>query len=275
MRRWLEPVSLWILMGLIVLWSTFPIYLIVMASLKDPREIFEFPPRLWGVPTLENYRMLWARWPEFFKSLTNSLYVTGGAALMTLVLSSAAAYAYSRYQGRSLQISAFLMLAIRMFPPLVITIPLFPLLYTVGLIDKHFTLIILYATFFVSLSTWLMKSFIDEVPVQLEEAARIDGCNTFQVLTKITLPLVRQGMAATTIFVAIYAWNEFMFAFLFTSADARTAPLVISEMMGSITGVQWGPLFAAATIQLLPMLLFVWAIQSHLIRGMTAGSVKG
>jgi multiple sugar transport system permease protein len=265
----------WVLLALVILWSTIPIALVVLSSFKLPSRIFEFPPRFIFWPNLGNYHDLYRLWPEFFPTLGNSLIVTAGAGLLTLLVSVPAAYAYSRYRSPALTFSAFLMLAIRMFPPIVITLPLYPVIRQLGLNDTHIVLVVLYSTFFVSLSTWVMKAFIDEIPRELDESAKLDGCNVLQLLTWIILPLSRHGIVATVVFVVVFSWKEFLFAFLFTSSVARTAPAVISEMLGSVTGVQWGPLLAAATLQLMPLLVFVLLIQRFLVKGLTAGSTKG
>ncbi len=123
-----------------------------------------------------------------------------------------------------------------------------------GLNDTHLVLIVLYATFFVSLGTIVMRTFIDQIPRELDEAAMMDGATQLQILWRVILPLAAQGMLAVAVFVIVYAWNEFLFAFIFTTTKAKTAPLVISEMIGAVDGVEWGVLFAASTVQLLPVL---------------------
>lgn len=258
----------------VMIWSGFPIVLIVVSSFKQTATIFEFPPRFLFPPTLENYILLYRDWPEFFDTLLNSLLITLGATLLTILVTMMAGYVYSRYRSRWLTLSAFFMIVIRMLPPIVITLPLFPVVNDLYLNDTYILLILLYATFFVSLGTWIMKSFIDQIPRELEEAAFVDGATLFQTITRITLPLTIQGIIASAVFVIVFAWNEFLFAFIFTSTRAKTAPLILSEMLGAVTGVQWGPLFAAATLQLLPILIFVLLIQKYLIAGLTAGSIK-
>jgi multiple sugar transport system permease protein len=136
-------------------------------------------------------------------------------------------------------------------------------------------LILLYATFFVSLGTMIMKTFIDQIPRELDEAAVVDGASAWQTVTRVVLPLAAQGMIAAGVFVFVYAWNEFLFAFIFTTTRAKTAPLVISEMTGAVDGVEWGVLFAATTLQLAPIVLFVIIAQRYLIAGLTAGATKG
>ncbi len=265
----------WVLLALVIAWSVTPILLVVLSSFKRPSQIFSFPPSFVFLPTFENYLNLYRQWPQFFSTLGNSLIITLGASLLTLIVSMPAAYAYSRFRSRALTMSAFTMLAVRMFPPIVLTLPLYPVIRQLGLNDSHLVLILLYSTFFVSLSTWVLKAFIDEIPRELDESAKLDGCNVIQLLTLIIIPLSRHGIVATVVFVAVYSWKEFLFAFLFTASNARTAPVIINEMLGSVTGVQWGPLLAAATLQVLPLLVFVLIIQRFLVKGLTIGSVKG
>ena len=262
-------------LALVALWSGFPILFLLVSSFKPPRDILAFPPTVLFAPTLDNYRALIARWPEFFDALLNSLIITVGATLLTVVVTTLAGYVYSRVRNRATALSAFFMILIRMVPPIVITLPLFPVINRLGLNDTHFVLIVLYATFFVSLNTWIMKAFMDQIPREMDEAATIDGGTLLQTLRYVIVPLASQGMIAASTFVLIFSWNEFLFAFIFTTTEARTAPLIISEMIGAIDSVDWGVLFAAASLQLLPILIFVVAVQKYVVAGLAAGSLKG
>ena len=260
---------------LIIVWSAFPIALVVASSFKPPRDIFVYPPSWLFSPTLSNYTGLWQRWPDFFTNLINSLIITLGATALAVLSSTLAGWVYSRYRGRMLTLSAFFMIFIRLIPPIVVTLPLFPAVNWLRLNDTHLVLILLYATFFVSLGTMIMKTFIDQIPKELDEAAVVDGASAWQTVTRVVLPLAAQGMIAAGVFVFVYAWNEFLFAFIFTTTRAKTAPLVISEMTGAVDGVEWGVLFAATTLQLVPIVLFVIIAQRYLIAGLTAGATKG
>ncbi|CAH1673743.1 MAG: carbohydrate ABC transporter permease [Chelatococcus sp.] len=259
----------------VLAWSLIPIAMIMMSSFKTDRDIFAVPPRLAFQPTWTNYVALWERWGDFFHGLLNSLIVTAGATIVAVLSSAVAGYAYSRFRHKVLAGSAFFLIFIRLIPPIVITLPLFPAVNWLGLNDTHFILIVLYATFFVSLGTLVMRTFIDQIPKEVDEAAHLDGASRLQVLYKLILPLSAQGMVAVAVFVIVYAWNEFLFAFIFTTTRAKTAPLVLSEMIGAVEGVEWGVLFAASTVQLLPVLIFVVLAQKHLVAGLTAGSTKG
>jgi multiple sugar transport system permease protein len=257
------------------LWSAFPIAMVVLSSFKPQREIFAIPPSLAFEPTLANYRRLLEEWPAFLPNMLNSVLVAAGATLVTALCATLAGYVYSRCRGRLLALSAFFMVVVRMLPPIVVTLPLFPLFSWLRLNDTHLVLVLLYAAFFVSLSTWIMRAFIDQVPRELEEAALVDGAGIAQVLRRVVLPLVGSGVFAASLFVAVYAWNEFVFALVFTTRVARTTPLVMSEMLSTTDGVDWGVLFAAATAQLAPVLLCVLAAQRYVVAGLTAGAVKG
>jgi len=259
----------------ILAWSLLPIALIVMSSFKSDRDIFSLTSRFSFLPTLANYELLWSRWGDFFVGLWNSFLVTLGATVLAVGVSLLAGFAYSRHASKALQGSAFFLVFIRLIPPIVITLPLFPMVNWLGLNDTHLVLIVLYATFFVSLGTIVMRTFIDQIPRELDEAAMIDGASQFQIIRRVIFPLAAQGMLAVAVFVIVYAWNEFLFAFIFTTTKAKTAPLVVAEMIGAVEGVEWGVLFAASTVQLLPVLAFVILMQKHLVAGLTAGAVKG
>ncbi len=269
--RWLRHLALL----LVLAWSLLPILLIVLFSFREPRDIFAWPLPVFAAPRLVNYIGLWQRWPDFRVELLNSLAVTVGATLLATAASLFAGYAYARYRARLLTASAFLTILVRLFPPIVVSLPLFPLANALGLNDTWTVLILLYASFYVSLGTWIMKATIDQIPHELDEAARVDGAGTPRILRHIVLRLAAPGLVATCVFVAVYAWNEFLFAFLFTTTRAKTAPLAVSEMIGSVESSDWGVLFAAATVQLVPVLLVVFLAQRYLIAGLAAGAVKG
>lgn len=258
----------------ILLWSIGPIALIAIAAFTPERDIFAVTRKGW-TPTIDNFVGLWTKWGDFFAGLTNSLIITAGATLLAVIVSTLAGFGYSRWRSKFLSGSAFALIALRLLPPIVTTLPLFPIVNLLRLNDTHAVLIILYAAFFVSLGTMVMRTFIDQIPRELDEAAMMDGATQAQVMRKVILPLCAQGMVAVAIFVVVYAWNEFLFAFIFTTKWAKTAPLVMSEMIGSLDGVEWGILFAATITQLLPVLIFVVLSQRHLIEGLTAGATKG
>ncbi len=258
----------------ILIWSLFPIVFIVIASFKPGQDIFAVPPKYLFTPTIKHYTELWNSWGVFFRGLLNSTIITAGATALAVIASTCAGYIYSRHSGRFLNASIVGLIVVRLIPPIVVTLPLFPIVNMLGLNDTHLVLIVLYATFFVSLGTVLMRTFIDQVPRDLDEAAQVDGASRMTILWRIIVPVAMPGILAVAVFVIVYSWNEFLFAFIFAANRAKTAPLVISEMIGSIDGVDWGILFAASTEQLVPVLLFVVFMNRYLIAGLTAGATK-
>lgn len=259
----------------ILVWSLVPIAFVIMSSFKPGREIFAVPPSYVFTPTLDHYANLWLRWGAFFDGLVNSTIITIFATVLAVGSSTVAGYVYSRNSSRLLNASILFLIAVRLIPPIVVTLPLFPIVNALNLNDTHLVLIVLYATFFVSLGAVLMRTFIDQIPRELDEAAEIDGATRFDIVRRVIVPLAAPGILAVSVFVVVFSWNEFLFAFIFTATGAKTAPLVISEMIGSIDGVDWGILFAASTVQLIPVLLFVILMNRYLVAGLTAGATKG
>ncbi|MBS0220590.1 MAG: carbohydrate ABC transporter permease [Proteobacteria bacterium] len=256
-------------------WSAGPILFVVSSSFKRQLDIFAYPPKVVFQPTFDHYVALWHQWDAFLPTLWNSVIASVGATVLAVGVSFLGGYVYSRYSGKLLAISAVYMIAIRLLPPIVVTLPLFPVVDYLGLSDTLTVLILLYASFWVSMCTMIIKTFIDEIPTELDEAAFVDGATHLQTITRVILPLSLQGMMAAAIFVFVYSWNEYLFALIFTTQNAKTAPLVISEVMDAIYGTDWGVLFAGVTIQLVPVVALVVLGQRLLVAGLTAGAVKG
>ena len=264
-----------ILLVSVVIWSIFPIYMVLTSSFKVPVEIFGYPPTFFPNNLyIYNFINLFNETPQFLKSLINSGIISFFTMLLTVIVCLPAAYTFSRNKSSFVKKSAIFIIAIRMFPPLIISVPLYPVLNKLNLTDKHIVLILLYTTFEITIITLIMKSFIDSIPIEIEEAARLDGANISAIFLYIILPLSKPIIVTATILVGSYAWNDFQFGFLFTSSEARTTPVLIAEMVGSLTGVQWGNVFAACVIQFLPPLVFLWFIQKYLIYGLTSGSIR-
>lgn len=275
LNRSIKNITSYTLLGFFVVFAVFPILYIILNSFKDPLSLWSYPPKIFSKVTLENYLHLTKESPRLFHSLKNSIIITFSSLLLTLILSFASAFAFSRYKSKFLQVQGLFLIIIRMFPPIVITIPLYPVLVSIGLIDNLFTLIVINCAFSISLATWMMKTFVDDVPIELEESAMIDGCSKLNAFLKITLPLAAPGIAAVAIFVAVGIWNEYTFAYIFSSSVAITAPVVIATVRADVMGVNWGALFAACVIQLMPMLILVMIVQKYLIKGIKTGAIKG
>jgi multiple sugar transport system permease protein len=183
------------------------------------------------------------------------------------------AYAFSRFPVKGKGDIMFFILSTRMMPPVAVVIPLFLMYRALHLIDTHIGLILLYTTFNVSFATWMMKGFMDEIPKEYEEAALVDGYSRFRAFLKIVLPQSVTGIAATAVFCLITAWNEFTFALIMTTKNARTAPPSLASRMGS-SGVEWGQIAAGTFIFLIPIVVFTFIMRNHLLRGVTFGAIK-
>ena len=214
-------------------------------SFKDRMQTFAIPPLWFFTPTLNNYRDLLNRGIFGTYSL-NSLVVVICSVFVSLLIATPAAYALSRFSFKGKKDISFWILSVRMAPAIAVVIPYFFLGSFIGILDTRLVLIIAYLSFNVPFAVWMLKGFIDEIPVQIDEAAMIDGCSRFQVFSGLIVPLVANGLAATSILCLIQSWNEFTFALFLTTTDARTLPTIVTQFL-TFQGVVWGEMSAAAT----------------------------
>lgn len=275
MPRRLADLLTWLLGTIITLFAIFPIVWALLTSLKREDAIIttvmQYIPR---EVTFENYVAIWTR-SNFPTLLTNSVVVTGMTTLVCAVVGVLASYAIARFQFRGRRELMLLYLVVRMFPAVMIIIPLFILMRNLGLLDSRLGLALAYTTFLLPVFIWMMKGFFDAVPLELEDAARIDGCSRIGAMVRVILPLVTGGLVATAVFVAIGAWNEFLFALMMTtSTGSRTWPVGLQLMVGEFQ-LPWGSLAAGGIISIVPVMLLFALVQRALVRGLTAGAVKG
>jgi multiple sugar transport system permease protein len=210
---------------------------------------------------------------EYVGYLKNSAITAGTSTILSVVLGLFAAYAFSRFPVAGKGDLLFFILSTRMMPPVVVTIPIFLLYRQLGLYDTNIGLIVLYTVFNLSFSVWLLKGFIDEIPKEYEEAALVDGYSRLQAFFKIVLPQTITGLAATTVFCLIFAWNEYAFAVMLTAQKARTAPPSIPSVLGT-GGIEWAQIAAGAMGFLLPVAIVTFALRNYLLRGVTFGAVR-
>jgi multiple sugar transport system permease protein len=274
-RYILGPAFKWLLLLAVVFWSAFPIFYMVLGSFHLPADIWAYPPKILAPLSLQSYQQVATDNPTFFADMWNSVLSTVLGAIVTLLVALGAAFVFSRMKMGWLRLPALLLITIRMFPPIVVIIPLFPVMNALGLLDTLAPLVFAGAAFGVSIATLLLKAFIDDIPPELEEAALIDGCTRFQAFYRVTLPLIAPGLAAVVVFISVGLWNEYLLPLVFTSSNARTAPVTIAIAINNIEGVQWGMLLAMSTIHLIPMLVLVMLMHKRLVQGMTMGAVKG
>ena len=210
---------------------------------------------------------------RFAERFFNSVIIGFGSTFFAIVLGTAAAYAFSRFRVPIKDDLLFFILSTRMMPPIAVAIPIFLMFRNLGLNDTHAGMILLYTAVNLSLAVWLINGFIDEIPIEYEEAALIDGYTRFQAFYKVVLPQAATGIASTAIFCLIFAWNEYAFAVLLTSGTAQTAPPFIPTIIG-VGGQDWPAVAAGATLFLLPVMIFTILLRKHLLRGITFGAVR-
>jgi multiple sugar transport system permease protein len=265
-----------LVLAVVVVWSVMPIFITVMSAFKPPLDIFSYPPRL--IPrhwTVANFRNVFSSVQDFRVGLENSAQLTLGAIVLAVVISLLAAYGLSRYPSRTVRGLGMAAIVLGMFPPIVVTVPLFPMINYLHLDNSKITLIVLYAALQSTVIVWIMKTFLDNLPRELEEAAYIDGASRWRAFWSIILPLARPTIVTGAVLAGMFAWNEYTLAFLFTSGASSTAPVVIAGMIDDLTGANWGAILAASTVQFIPALVALLAIQRHLVGRLADGSVKG
>lgn len=259
----------------VLLFVAFPFYWIVTTSLKSTQQISERRSIFWPEPaTLEQYRSLVQDTP-FLTWLFNSAFVAAAATLISVALASLAAYALTRLRFRGAGVLTTLLLITYLLPGTLLFIPLYQTLTSLGVINSHAALIITYPTFLLPFATWVLMGYFRSIPVELEEAARIDGASRLYIFWRITLPLAAPAILSVTLFAFTNAWNEFLFAFVFiTSESLRTLPIGLQSLVvGDI--LPWGELMAASLLTAVPVaVLYIYA-QRYLAEGLTVGAVKG
>ena len=284
-------VAAYVILSFWMVFTLFPVVWLLVSSVKEPAQVFAMPPQWIFVPTLHNYEVaLGLTIPTeletvteatagtglspFPKFLFNTFVVAIGTTVLALSLGSAAAYALTRFYPRHRDGILMAVMVTRLVPPIVLIIPIYVLWRNFDLLDTHAGLILAYLTFALPFVIWMMRGFLLDIPVELEEAAMIDGASRLQALIRVVLPLAAPGLAATAIFVILLAWNDFFYALILTSGNARTVTPYIG---GFITdkAILWGRLYASSAIIMLPVLVFGLAVQKQLAHGLTGGAVKG
>lgn len=282
-----------------------PLVWIFATGFKSPPDSISYPPKVVFEPTLEGYVNLFTarsrQTSEYIESLGppqtwyeelvrrrnmviagpsrfadrywNSIVIGFGSTFLAVFLGTLAAYGFSRFKVPLKDDLLFFILSTRMMPPVAVAIPIFLMFRTLGLSDTAAGMILLYTAVNLSLSVWLLKGFVDEIPREYEEAAVVDGYSRLTAFWKVVLPQMRAGIAATAIFCLIFAWNEYAFALLLTSGTAQTAPPFIPIIIGE-GGLDWPAVAAGTTLFLLPVVFFTVLLRNQLLRGITFGAVR-
>jgi multiple sugar transport system permease protein len=284
-------IAAYVILSFWMMFTLFPVAWLLLSSVKEPADVFAMPPKWAFMPTLHNYSVVLgleiptelenvseaqagmglSPFPRF---LFNTVVVALGTTVLALSLGSTAAYALTRFFPRQRNGLLVGVMLTRLVPPVVLIIPIYVLWRNLDLLDTHLGLILAYLTIALPFVIWMMRGFLLDIPIELEEAALIDGASRMQALYKIVLPLAAPGLAATAIFIILIAWNDFLFALVLTSGNARTVTPYIG---GFITdkAILWGRLYASSAIIMLPVLVFGLAVQKQLAHGLTGGAVKG
>jgi len=274
-----ETIGGWIFMIFLLLYAVIPMAWMFSTSLKTQFAALQQPP-VWipKDPTLDQYRTLLSPYndvgQDFLRYLRNSLWVSFATTVLGVLVAVPAAYAFSRFNFPGKNALFFAILVRNMFPLVVFLIPLFILMQNLGLVNTHWSLIITYLTFGLPLSIWLLKGFYDNIPPQLEQAARIDGATRFQAFFLIVMPLSSPGIIATAIYAFIQAWNEYVYAVTFLNNDRLLTLPVGLQRFFSEYSTNWPGLMAASFIMSVPVVTLFLVLQKYFVRALTEGAVK-
>lgn len=275
-RKITRKVLIYLLTAIVIVVAIFPFYWLITTTLKYQKDMQTSPPILFPLKvTLQNYISVFTK-SGITRNLINSLVVAISTTFLAVLFGSLGAYSLAKtYIGQRMR-SAFLLgvLIIRIFPPVVTSMPYFLIITRIGLYDTHISMIITYVAYCTPFVIWLMLGFFQELPSEIEKAAIVDGCTMWQRFSKVTLPLSIPGLAVTSIFCFILAWNEFLYASVLTSQNAKTLPVIVASFI-SDQRMDWGPMTAIGAMMVVPVLIFAIFTQKYLVRGLTFGAVKG
>lgn len=271
-KEFIKKTLLFIFVIFVTLVFFLPMLWIVMSSFKTRLDLFAIPPKWVFTPTFENYTGIMQS--DFKQQFLNSLIVATVSTVFSVTLGCLTAYGFSRYPLKNSNFVLFWILSLRMLPVIAVVVPFYLLFRVVNLLDNHVALILVYSIFNISFSIWVLKGFFDEIPREFEEAAMLEGYSPFEVFLRVSLPLARPGLAASSMFCLIQSLNEFLVALALTTRVAETAPVGLAKLQ-TFLGTDWGRISAAATLFMIPVVVFTILIRNELIRGMSFGQLKG
>lgn len=272
-RRDAWVVGCYVVIAIFLLWVLIPVITVAINSFKTPSAIFTSTPQFAFTPTLDNYTRVFGEL-NFLQYLFNSAIVAVGSTVLSLAFGVPFAYALARLPVRGREWWARIILFSRMVPAVALVVPMFVLFNQLHLTGTYFALILAHTTFNLPIVIWMMRSFFEELPPELEEAALVDGASRFGAFWRIAVPLASPGMAATAVLCVIFSWNEFLFALVLSGQDTQTVPIGVSSFIGSVS-IDWGGSSAAAIVAIIPIFILGLAAQRFLVRGLTFGGVKG
>jgi multiple sugar transport system permease protein len=249
-----------------------PYFWLLLTSFKRRVDAFAIPPKIFFAPTLDNYKTVFLD-KGFLNNLFNSVIVTSFTTFLSLIIGLPSAYAFSRFPFKKDRILYYYLLGTKFTPIIVLVLPLYLIMNAIGLKGTYAGIIIAHTSFNLVFVVWMMKGFFDTIPVEIDEAARADGCSWFKTFIKIALPLTKSGIAATAVFCAINSWNEFLMALILTGNATKTLPVAIPGLL-TPQGTLWGQIAAVGTVITIPVLIFAIIVQKQMVKGMTMGAIK-
>lgn len=260
--------------GLLIVFlsSVFPFYWMVITSLKHQADALAYPPRWVFTPTLSHYADALFQ-HDVAGSLVNSLIIASSTTVLAILLGTPAAYALARYEFRGKEDLWFWFISNRMVSPVVLAVPFFLIATKLDLVDTHIVLILLYLTFSLPIVVWICTDQFRNIPVELDEAARLDGASPWRIFWRINLPLAMPGIVVSAIFAFIFSWNDLLYALVLTRSDAITSPVAATSYMSGYE-LPWGEIMATGTLIVLPMVVFALLVSGRLVQGLTMGAVK-
>lgn len=256
---------------IVVLIFFLPLAWVLISSFKTQAEIFSIPPKWIFQPTLENYINVWNS--DFRWQMGNSLFVAVFSTAYSIILGSLAAYGFSRFPFKQADFVMFWILSLRMLPVIAVVVPFYLIFRTLGLLDTRLALILVYSIFNISFTIWVLKGFFDEIPLEYEEAAMLEGYSRLEIFFRVSLPLARAGLFVVIMFALIQSLNEFLIALSLTTRVAETAPIGLAKLQTAL-GTDWGRTSAASVIFMTPVVIFTILIRNELIRGMSFGQIS-
>lgn len=273
-RPWWRGLRVYVGVAIILVWGLAPFYWMLVTAFRAPDYTFDTTP--WPTHlTLENFRnaLSTENGNNFPRALTNSLIIGGATTLIAVVLGTPAAYALSRFQFRGKKDLWFWFISNRMISPIVLALPVYLLARSVDMLDTHWVLILIYLSFCLPIVVWICTDQFRSIPPDIEQAARLDHANQWDIFWRIYLPLGLPGVAVSAIFSFIFSWNELLYALVLTQSKVHTAPVIATSYMSGYE-LPWGKIMATGTVIVLPVTLFALVVSRHMVRGLTMGASK-
>lgn len=272
-RAQLERLLAYLIALAAILITLFPIMWILGISLKTQRDAFALPPKWLFEPIWDHYIALWEK-PGFVDAFLNTVYVTLLGVGLAIAVAIFASYGIHRFRFRGKKLFGVWLLLAYMLPEFLFVIPMYALYQRIGWYDTHIGLAFVYQVHSLPFAVWLIRSFFKEIPGELDDASRIDGCGHLGVLRYVYIPLAAPGIAATAILTAIWIWNELTIALSLSFSQAQTITVAVASFRG-YASIAWGPMAAASIAAIAPMLIFAMIVQKYIVKGLTLGSLKG